>query len=165
MMAFWWRCLVGLSSTIFQTTWALCFRNICVLCSWVLNTLGPFIGGINPFRLGDYNGKTQSPCLRHCKELPSEAGLFPLGSSAFQNPSLGVLFMWPVGSSSGVVWSSTLVVFVLGPFGWGSGIGCTHILCTICLGLLVWSYHTVCVCIYQTWVYMGGANLCKGWLL
>ena len=53
--------------------------------------------------------------------LSFKVEFFPAGSGTCWNSSLDVQLVWIVGLSSGVVWSSPVVVLVLGPLGNGSG--------------------------------------------
>ena len=124
-IALWQRCLVGLSSTIFQIIWAPCSRNVSrglwapSWCSWVLNLLALLC--LELVRLAAYKGKPGSPYVSHCAGAVPEVELFLAVSGAFQNHPLGVLLVWLIELSSGVLWSPLVFVLVLSPLGWGSG--------------------------------------------
>lgn len=67
-----------------------------------MTTVGPLVGGVNPLGWVDLRVNLNH-CVRHCIGLPSEAELFPAGSSACQNLPLGVFLVSLVELSSGVV--------------------------------------------------------------
>lgn len=84
------------------------------------------------------------------QRLPPEAELFPADSGACHNTPLGVLLVWLVVSSFGVVCSPPLIMLVLGPLG-----GLKVQIATSCYVYLALGYLSVattlfivCVCIY-----------------
>ena len=160
MMALWCWCLVGLSGTIFQITWAQCSRNVSRgLCapscsSQVLNAIGHCIGGGNTSGWLNIKINLDHDVWVTWQGMTPET-LFSAGSGACQKPPLDVPCIWLVGSSSGVVWSPPLVVLVLVQLGRCSDTVQCQMYHVTGLGLPVWSFHAIC----YLWLHLLGLGV------
>lgn len=88
--------------------WVMCTP----VCSWCLIAIGPFVSTVNPSGWVIIWLNLCHPKWEVVQGLLPVAGLFPAGSGACRDPPLAVLLIWLVGSSSGAVWSSPIILFV-----------------------------------------------------
>ena len=82
--------------------------------------------------------------------LPAAVALFLAVSGACQSPPLVVPFVLLIGLSSGVVWSTSLLVLVLGALGRSSRADQNQTFCVTSFGPPVWSYlaiHSLWLCL------------------